>query len=207
MGAAAQLPLRLGGAGSGPCVVWRLCPSSSCVFLPPALPFFPTVSLRWQQALFHFICAISSEALLPLLQLWGRVKSQKRLYWERCCVFVCLMEEWCHCAAAHFESTQEYQCSTNSVAGAEVLCSIKCRCLHHPCLQEVWGFGRWFQQFPISPGPPDVCWVTVSLSLLNMKKSRAQSCGAEHLVSYSFRSPETGTWSSNLPTSEASKYW
>lgn len=122
--------------GSVELAVWRLCPSSSCVFLPPALPFFPTVSLRWQQVLYHFIWAVSSEAVLPLLQLWGRGKSQKRLHWERLCVFVCLMEEWCR-AAAHFESTQEYQCSTNSVAGAEVLCSLECRCLYRPRLQEV----------------------------------------------------------------------
>lgn len=64
-----------------------------------------------------------------------------------------------------------------------------------------------FQQFPVSSMLLDISWVTVFLSLLKMSKSLVQNCGAEYLVSFSFRSPETGTWSSNLPTSKASEYW
>lgn len=88
--------------------------------------------------------------------------------------------------------SREYLLSTNSLLEAEVLCSLIYRHLHGSVTVRFWGMGV-FQQFPVLSRLLDISWFTVFLSLLNMSKSLVQSCGAEYLVSFSFRSPETGT--------------
>lgn len=54
MGTEVWLPLQFTEAGRVPYFMWWLCTSRGCVFLPPTLPFFCSVSLEWKQFLFPF---------------------------------------------------------------------------------------------------------------------------------------------------------
>lgn len=180
--------------------------SSTCVFLPPALPFFPDVSLGWLAAgPFHFLWAISSETVL---QLWRRGISLKSLgtgfmcscIWWKSGTFVLLLLFTWNPSREYLFITLTLYWKQRSFAASSTGTWLAVTAVRF------WEMVV-FQQFPVSSMLLDISWVTVFLSLLKMSKSLVQNCGTEYLVSFSFRSPETGTWSSNLPTSKASEYW
>lgn len=174
MGIEVWLPLQFTEAGRVPYFMWWLSTSRSCVFLPPTLPFFCSVSLEWKQFLFLFyVCYFfwdfsSNSPALEKGYLPEGVSLEVALHiWEadgRAVPFILQL--------LTLNQRMQYQFSAGSVVGAAVLVQSQPSPGMNAC--EVLGD----RHVPAVPSLWDVYWVTVFLSLLNMSKSLIQSCDA-----------------------------
>lgn len=147
----------------------------------------------------HFMCVISSETFPPTLQPWRRGNSHKGSHWKWLCIFgkPFILQ------LLTLNQRMQYQFSAGSVVGAAVLVQPQ---LHSPLLKCLWSFGR---QLCSSSSQPSGCLPghCVPLSVQYEQGLNSELWCLTPCFLFSFRSPETGTWSSNLPTSKASKYW
>lgn len=203
MGTEVWLPLQFTGAGRVPYFMWWLCTSRSCVFLPSLLPSFPSVFLQWKQVLCPFhVGYLFRDFFFFFSSLGEESKCWKRCHWKWLWVFVRLMEEWWLCCYLLWIQGRYCLFSASSIAEAEVLPLPR---LCSPHLKQLWDFGR---QLCSSSSQPSGCLLghCTPFSECEQDLSSELWCLTPYFF-FSFRSPETGTWSSNLPTSKASKYW
>lgn len=162
MGTEVWLPLQFTEAGRVPYFMWWLCSSRSCVFLPPTLPFFCSVSLEWKRFLFPFhVCyffwdfSSNCPALEKGYLLEGVSVDVGFHVWEADGRVVPIILQ-----LLTLNQRMQYQFSAGSVVGAAVVVQPQLRSPHLKCL---CSFGR--QMYSSSSHLWDVCWVTVFLSL------------------------------------------